>query len=674
MEIRIEGKHATLLRIRFPQDSLPVIAMRYPRMNASTRPVLLTSCAALGFAAVFFGQRLMAPTPPPALDAPIPASTPVLSGKTTAQPAPAGPQVPPDLLALSKATGPALVGQLEAAFRLLGLDPAWAAALAADSASGFPALLEKMKTLPGNQKSILTGFLLDRWALLDPLGGAEFFKKQDDEENLSALLRQWGLIDFPAAAAKAGAYGEKSLRRTLREKAKVDPAGFLTWVKDHPDINPLTIFKSGEPANVEALQQLTQLDPDRMLEWSKQVPEKEWTNGFAESFAAALAKKTPDAAIAWANALTDPSRVCGALAGIAETLADTDPARALTLASGLQDTGFQQIDLFGKIITKLGYDDPDKAAAALETLPKGALRSQLIGKTLSSLLKTDPARAFAMADRMGAEDGNMGGMGPDAMPRSPEEARRLFDLAAKAGDSSFRKNAVAIALFGWLQKDPASLGTYLNGKMDGPLFSAMKSDIQNGLAMMALQTGQPLAPELVAAIGMKPEFTVAALVQKSPEQAAAQLDSITDPAAKTRVLRDVANAWAERDRNEAIDWAGTLTTPQEQATAWQTITKSWLAEDSHKASQWVNTLPPGEARDTAAQTIAQSMSDKDPDLSWPWTLSMTTPELRVKTMNEVALKWSRQNPAGLQAALADPAITPDERLAVLKHLKESASP
>ena len=646
-------------------------------MNPSARPVLVTACAALGFAAVFFGQRLATPAGPPALD-PLPQgpptdSTVAAAGQATLTGAASRSLVPPDLLAQSQARGPALAAQLEEAFRLLGIDPAWAAELAADSSGGFPALLEKMKSLPDAQKSLLMGFLLDRWAMLDPVGGADFFKAKNDEENLSALLRQWGLIDFPAAAAKAGDYGEKSLRRTLREKARLDPAGFLAWVKDRSDLNPLTIFNSGSPENTEALHRLAEQDPDRMSEWSRQVPEEKWNRGFAEAFSAVLAAKNPDDAILWANSLTDPSRTRNALAGIAEVLAGTQPERALALVANMKDGGNnEQRSTFDKIIKKLGLDDPDKATAALATLPKGALRSQLIGKTLNSLLKSDPARAFTMADSMGTEIGPMDQMGAGPMSQSPEQARRLMDLAATAGDSSFRKNAVGMALFGWLQKDPASLGAYLNGKMDGPLFASMKSEMQNGLAMMSLQTGQPLAPELAAAIGMKPEFTVGALVQKNPEQAAAQLDTITDPAAKTRVLRDVANAWALRDRNEAIDWAGTLTNPPEQATAWQAITQSWLAEDSHKASQWVNTLPPGEARDNAAQTIAQSMSEKDPDLSWPWTLSMTTPALRTKTMNEVALKWSRQDPGGLQAALADPAIPPADRQAVLDHLKESA--
>ena len=94
--------------------------------------------------------------------------------------------------------------------------------------------------------------LLDRWAQLDPAGGAAYFKAKADanpqdqlaDDGLANFIRQWGAIDFEKAAAKAAEFGEKTSRRTFREKAKLDPEGFLAWAKDHPEINPFSIFLS----------------------------------------------------------------------------------------------------------------------------------------------------------------------------------------------------------------------------------------------------------------------------------------------------------------------------------------------------------------------------------------------------------------------------------------------
>ena len=185
-------------------------------MKLLSHAAVLIASAAVGYAALTLIQQTSGTSSGGSTDA-------------THQPAPtASAPLPPELLAAPQATGLALAAQIRTALILQGIDPEWADDLAAGDPSGFPALLEKLSSVSGSQKHTLTSILLARWAALDPLGGAAFLKFKKDDENLSALFREWGQIDFNTAAATATEYGAKCVRRTLREKARLDPAGFLT--------------------------------------------------------------------------------------------------------------------------------------------------------------------------------------------------------------------------------------------------------------------------------------------------------------------------------------------------------------------------------------------------------------------------------------------------------------
>ena len=67
-----------------------------------------------------------------------------------------------------KESGQALKERLTGMFKLLGIEASWAEALAANSAAGFPALMDKLPTGSTGQRALLELILLDRWAQLDP--------------------------------------------------------------------------------------------------------------------------------------------------------------------------------------------------------------------------------------------------------------------------------------------------------------------------------------------------------------------------------------------------------------------------------------------------------------------------------------------------------------------------
>lgn len=568
------------------------------------------------------------------------------------------------------AGGAALAAQFRVLLVQLGMDASWAEGLAAADSSGFPAMLEKMKALPDGPSKQLRELLMGRWAALDPAGGAEFLKSKKDEDGLSELFRQWQRLDFPAAAAKAGEYGDTILRRTLRDKAMLDPAGLITWLAGRPDLNPLSVFSSGGYENQQALARLAETDPDKMLAWTRQVPEEKWDNSFLVSLGAQLAKRGPDEAIAWAKSIRDSGRSASALAGVAGSLAPTAPERALALLGEMPVVGDFEMSRFKvRVISKLDLKDPDKARALAESLPKGEIRSQILQDSLSKLLTSDPAKAFSTADSLGLEAEANWFYDLSPAMKNPDGERQILEAAGAAGkESIFRTNVARQALLGWLEQDPGSLAAYLKGKTDSPLMGSLKQSLQTGLALQQLRDGQA-DPDLVALVGLPAEELLTTQASINPGKAAAALESVTDPEARARTAKSIAQSFIRDDRVGAVSWAETIRDPEAQGAALKVITESWVKEDSWQASEWIAKLPAGQGRDNAVLAMAEGIQKTDPDLAWKWALSMSDPALKNQALASAAQSWATRDAPALQQALNDGTLSAAEQQAVLEKLK-----
>jgi hypothetical protein len=343
-----------------------------------------------------------------------------------------------EIAAAGQESGTALRERLAGMFKLLGIDASWATALSANSAAGFPALMEKLSSVNTGQRPLLELMLLDRWAQLDPEGAATFFKAKADanpqnqlaDDGLANFIRQWGVIDFEKAAAKASEFGDKTMRRTFREKAKLDPAGFLAWAKNHPEINPFSIFLSTNTDNAQAVANMAELDLERVLAWAREAPVEKWRSVLGPTLAGKLAQRNPDEAIEWAKALGDRTATTAALAGVAKVLADTDPARALGLLKEMGgSTDSALLGTYRELIEKLGLNNPDSAVAVVAELPSGRLRDQMLAEVMGKLMTSDPQKAFALADKLGPAGQMNVGMSSSFAPQTPDEARQLLDLA-----------------------------------------------------------------------------------------------------------------------------------------------------------------------------------------------------------------------------------------------------
>ncbi len=579
--------------------------------------------------------------------------------------------------AASQNSGEPLILQFRTALNLLGIPGLWAEELAACDVSGFPALLERIKALPARQRKHMTEFLLGRWVELDPVGGADLLEstRGHQDGDLTDFLRHWARVDSPAALAKAEHCGPTQLSRTLRDRAVLDPEELLQWLGQRPDLNPITLLDSGSDENRRAWQRLSEQDPQRMLAWSRQVPEDKLNHGLLQDLAAALAKTDPEQALAWAKSLKDTARSHAALAGAAAVLAASDPERALQIAAEMKPSGsYDPAQLQYQIARKLDLSDAAEVLGWVEQLPVSAFRSALTKGMVVKQLEIDPAKAFALAASLGPEAGMMHFIEiPGGMATSPEAARVVLEAAAAAGNSSLRETASKEALLRWMEISPASLADYLRDRMDTPLMQSMKEHLQAGLGVQQMRDGaaDPALSEIT-------KFTHAAFVKElaveHPEKAIAELDKMEDPETRRELTKEMADNWARYNRTAVMDWAAGLQDPVDQASAWRAAAAAWTKEDSWQASQWVAGLPQGQGRDAAVQAMTSEISRTDPDLAWNWALSMTDPNLRSEALSVAALSWRMKDPASLQAVLHDPALPAAERVKVMEKLRATEVP
>ncbi len=574
-----------------------------------------------------------------------------------------------EALGYGRAEGAALVAQLRATLQLLGIDPSWAEGLASADVSTYPDLMTKLWALTPGQRDYLEDFLLERWARLAPAEGLAYCK-ENHRASYELLLQHWAVIDYEAAlSAVSKDASAEDLASVMEAKASGDPAGFMEWAKQHPEVSPLKSLSDDV-----ALSRLATEDPLTVQKWLDDLPVKEWPEGgslrggsqFMLKLGHALMKSAPEDALAWISALPYTGAKDAALMGAMESLAADNPQQALELAKQIKEglSRTSKVALDG-IMQKLGWDDPATGSTALGALPEGAVKNAIMTRLTGSLLKTDPAQAFKIVEAHGSE---LSSIQIQDVPANSAEAQRWVDAARGAGDTTFRREVLLSGMMGWLQRDAVGLGVYLKGKMDEPAFAAMQGEMQRGLASFTGDFGLALPTELTDAVGLRPELIIIASLINDPVKATSELAAVTDATVRQSLVHDITQRWILRDRPEALEWSTSLTQPKEQAAAWKVIAADWLSEDSHGASKWISSLPPGEPRDAAVLSMATHIQDTDPDLSWNWALTMVNPELRQQALREAAAAWAKKDGDALRQALKHGNISADERQGIIETL------
>lgn len=564
----------------------------------------------------------------------------------------------------SSSDNPAATAQWRALLTQFNIPLEWAEVLAAPDASLFPEWYSKLEKLTNDDsRKLLLELFFSRWASLNPEGALTFLKAKEDKSGISWLFRQWVIVDSSQALTLASSNPEY-LYAALNSLAINDPAKYFDWFNVHTNLSPYSFLGADSPTITAALESLATFAPEHLLTWAGKFPPSTY---IARIMALTLSRKNLAGTLAWAESIESEGNRNQALMAVASVMAETDPERALALFLSLknQDSERTQMEVTS-LFRKLGSLNPEKCLAAARSIPAGFIRDGLVSNILDNQLSGSPARAFTMADILGFEALPDFTTGPPKELRGAAQARQVLEAALDGEPTMFRQRTAQRAISTWMEEDPAALATFLEGKMNSPLLAGIK------LAEDLAASGEPISPELMRVLGVRPEHQLNALAQKEPAAAAAQLSALPDPAARQNSVEVIAKSWGSQDRKNALMWAGTLTNPQEQAAAWKSIARPWLQEDSQQASTWIASLPAGPPRDATVVVMAEQILTRDPDLAWEWALTLTDPDLKFNTLQKTATAWLANDAASLQQALTRTPLTSAERTALQNTLSPAS--
>ena len=129
----------------------------------------------------------------------------------------------------------------------------------------------------------------------------------------------------------------------------------------------------------------------------------------------------------------------------------------------------------------------------------------------------------------------------------------------------------------------------------------------------------------------------------APEQAAAFVDRWEGD--RQDFLPGIGISWAQRDPQAAADWLASQPEGEGRTVAMGAVMWAWTVADPAASSTWLRELPPGPDRDQAIGGLAKAAFDDDPQAAITWAASVDNPERRAQALEIGVREWLRRDPA-----------------------------
>ena len=155
--------------------------------------------------------------------------------------------------------------------------------------------------------------------------------------------------------------------------------------------------------------------------------------------------------------------------------------------------------------------------------------------------------------------------------------------------------------------------------------------------------------------------------EKDPTDAAAHAVQLPAGWQRTLALFNVAQKWAEADRESALAWAQSWQPPKPPGVTIErrdpallaTVLQTWMSEDAGAAMQWLEQLPEDAAKTDVLAALSKSLSDDEPQHAVEVAAMMPTGKAQDAALRNLIDQWGQKDFAG---ALAWAQQQPDEEV------------
>lgn len=135
--------------------------------------------------------------------------------------------------------------------------------------------------------------------------------------------------------------------------------------------------------------------------------------------------------------------------------------------------------------------------------------------------------------------------------------------------------------------------------------------------------------------------------------AAASLAVQLDPGgARHNVIGDIAESWARKSPQEALDWARSLD-DQDGRTATRKALGGWALTEPAAAATYLDQLPAAEVDGQLLKSVAGPWTSQAPAAAATWVASRPEGDGKNQAMGDVMWNWTKQNPVEASTWLHD---------------------
>lgn len=128
----------------------------------------------------------------------------------------------------------------------------------------------------------------------------------------------------------------------------------------------------------------------------------------------------------------------------------------------------------------------------------------------------------------------------------------------------------------------------------------------------------------------------------------------------------LAEAWVKVNPAAALKWIDSMGDGGRKGELYTRAIGRWIDADINAAGEWLATQTPSSTLDGAFERYAFKVMGQNPADTMPWAESIADEVMRQRTMERVAMVWSRRDPQGLQDYVARGAFSEEEKRRLLK--------
>lgn len=440
--------------------------------------------------------------------------------------------------------------------------------------------------------------LVRRWGELDPVDGLQFFLFEEvngaprSTQYALEMAELWAERD-PDAYLKfvSGLPGVvpfalvNPLWAIFEKRMNADTGAFLAYLKTAPAPLQNASYRS-------VFRHLFKKDPARALVEAQQVPES-WDG---DPWADAYDTSNPALVLPAFVSSGAASRNSYSFSRLVDSLAAKDLAAAQEIVAKLPP-GEPRREAAQAIVAKMLEKDPEAALAWLEAHAPTAKNRHLVAE---ALLKTDPARAFAMGSSNALWSDSQSLMRYSAKLAKNDWAGVVALI--RSSPPGMRKTLIQGIMkpLGW--QDLAKPLPQLDKVSEILLGVDSNQNLLDRTSFEYLDTRH--APAVRAWLGQQPQAVQQALLaplantalEESPATAATWLAGLAASETRTTELIRATARWADEAPQSAADFCLTLPPGTDQDYAILNTAIAWHHNNPAAARAWVNVLPDSPAK------------------------------------------------------------------------------